>query len=733
MTWMLLAVLAGGAALVAGGFLPTALIGTAVAALPIIAGAVAIVLVYRTNGIINLAQIQLATLAATLFASLSGGAKLLIATHDLCSCLSFVPTASQRMANMVIAAIATILAAAIIWWAAHALIVTRFPTSPLLGTTVTAFLAIGLAGLGPLLRDALVKDVDLSLGRAKETWPVPFAARYHLFGRDVATWELISAALMLILAAALLVALAKTTWGRQLRAVADHAPRAATLGISPFAIGGRSWMLAGMLAGLTGVLQVMADPVLPPAMEASQAGTSLQTAPLLAVLAAAAIANFTRLDVAVIAAIVMTFVSQAATVRFASSAWADALAVVIVAIPLLTNCQQRTREDAGEGLAVANYRPVPRALRNIEQVARARTLIYLVPALLLVGAPVLLSPGQSLILASILSFAILTLSCYLQTGLGGLPALGQVGLATVGGWVVLASGWPLPLALAAAIIAGAAISALITIPTMRLGGMQVAVMTLVFAISAQAFLREPDLAGGAIAGRSATATIAGIDLSDGRILYVGALILLGVAITLVLRVRNSTLGCGLVALRDNPPAGQALGLSPQRYRLVLAAIAGALAALAGAWLVYLAGSLAGGAFTPERSLTVFLYTVVGGLGGLLGPLLGALIFGILEFLAASNPQLATALAGFGGVALLAAAPQGLGGVIIAARDNALVKLAYRYRIAVPSLMGDGGLAAVGGKVPLDEKRSPLRGANDAPLPRYALARTPSQACGGDHE
>lgn len=733
MTWILLAALTAGAALVAGAFLPSALIGTAIAALPIVAGTIAIVLIYRTNGIINLAQIQLATLAATLFASLTGGAKLLIATHDLCACLSFVPTGTQRLFNMVIAAVVTILGAALLWWATHALIATRFAAAPLLGTTLTAFLAIGLAGLGPLLRDALVKDVDLSLGRAQETWHVPAAGRHHLFGRDIATWELISAALIVVLAIALLVALAKTTWGRQLRAVADHAPRAATLGISPFAIGGRSWMLAGLLAGLTGVASVMADPVLPPAMEASQAGTTLQTAPLLAVLAAAAIANFTRLHIAVIAAIVMTFVSQAATVRFASSAWADGLAVVIVAIALLTSRHATTRADAGEGLAVANYRPIPRALRSLDQVARMRTLTWMLPLLVLIAAPALLSPGQSLILASIICFAILTLSCYLQTGLGGLPALGQVGIATVGGWVVLASGWPLPLAILAAVIAGALTSAALTIPTMRLRGMQVAVMTLVFAISAQALLREPDLAGGAIAGRSATAMIGGVDLSDGRILYAGALICLGIAIALVLRVRNSPLGHGLVALRDNPPAAQALGLNPRRYRLTLAAIAGGLAGLGGAWLVYLAGSLAGSAFTPERSLTVFLYTVVGGLGGLIGPLIGAIIFGVLEFLAATNPQLATALAGFGGVALLAAAPQGLGGVIIAARDNALVKLAYRYRIAVPSLMGDGGLAAVGGKVPLDEKRAPLRGANDAPLPRYALAATPGQVPGGGDE
>ncbi|MDO5726382.1 MAG: hypothetical protein Q4Q03_00480 [Bowdeniella nasicola] len=733
MTWILLALLTLTAGLIAGASLPSALIGTAITAVPIIAGAVGIVVIYRTNKIINLAQIQLASLAATVFASLVGGAKILIATHDVCACLTFVPTARARLVNMGLAALVTLVAAAVLWWALHALIVTRFFTSPLLGTSASAFVAIGLAGLGPLARDGLVSDVDLSLGRAQETWQVPLAAHFHVAGRDVSSWQLLTTVLVIAIICAFIFALHHTRWGRQLRAVADHAPRAATLGISAFRIGGRSWILAGLLAACVGIAQVMADPRLPAPMDASQAGTTLQTAPLLGALAAAAIAQFQRLPRAVIAAIVWTFTTQALTVRFATSAPADACAVIIVGIALATTARTRTRTDAGEGLAVASYQPIAAPLAKIDRIARLRTLAWLLPVLVLVVAPLLLTPGRALILASILCFAILTCSCYLQTGLGALPALGQVGIATAGGWLVLATSWPLPLALVAATGLGALIAMALTMSALRLDGMQIAVFTLVFAISAQAFFRDPNLAGGLITSRTPTMQLGGMDLGDARIIYLGALITLLVTLLLIHQIRTTPLGRGLIALRDNPPAAQALGLAPGRYRLTLAAISGGIAALGGTWLVYLAGNLTGSAFTPERSLSVFLYTVLGGLGGPLGALLGATLFGLLEFLGTSSPQLATALAGFGGLALLAATPSGLAGAIMQARDNALVKFAYRHHIALPALMGDGGLAAMRGKIPLDDKRAPLRGANDPALPRYALAAQPlRQGSDDDH-
>src|SRR4051794_41959934 len=88
-------------------------------------------------------------------------------------------------------------------------------------------------------------------------------------------------------------------------------------------------------------------------------------------------------------------------------------------------------------------------------------------------------------------------------------------------------------------------------------------------------------------------------------------------------MRRHRSGRVLMAVRDNGRVAQAFGVNLARSRLAAFAISGFIAGMAGALLTYQNRAFAGNAFPPARSLQLFLLTVIGGLGSLPRPPLGA--------------------------------------------------------------------------------------------------------------
>lgn len=126
-------------------------------------------------------------------------------------------------------------------------------------------------------------------------------------------------------------------------------------------------------------------------------------------------------------------------------------------------------------------------------------------------------------------------------------------------------------------------------------------------------------------------------------LYLGLALFLAV-IAISFLIENSRLGYYLTAFRENEDAARALGVKTGRVRLIAMAISSFLAAIVGSfyaqYLVYIDPS---SVIRIQISIQVALFTIMGGLGTVLGPAIGALIFvPITIFLRA---QLGTALPG----------------------------------------------------------------------------------------
>jgi branched-chain amino acid transport system permease protein len=277
------------------------------------------------------------------------------------------------------------------------------------------------------------------------------------------------------------------------------------------------------------------------------------------------------------------------------------------------------------------------------------------------------------------------------------------------------SGLPFPFALLAAGLAGAVAAVAVGLPALKLRGLNLAISTIAFALSARALFIDDRYLGGLVPDTLTPPNVLGLDFADERVAYYFTLLLVVGFCLMVVGLRRTRTGRALIALRANEATAQSFGISALKARLIAFSISGFMAAIAGALLAYHLGRVAPQAYSPDKSLIVFLYTVLGGLGGIAGPLLGMGFYAIITFFFASNPLVQYLGTGLGAVLLLMIAPGGLAQLLYQLRDGMLRRLAFRLRIPVPSLMGDKGAALSADRVVLEERRQEPRRAGE-PLP-----------------
>ncbi|HET6916568.1 MAG TPA: branched-chain amino acid ABC transporter permease, partial [Acidimicrobiales bacterium] len=173
-------------------------------------------------------------------------------------------------------------------------------------------------------------------------------------------------------------------------------------------------------------------------------------------------------------------------------------------------------------------------------------------------------------------------------------------------------------------------------------------------------------------------------------------VILGLAILVTMGLRKARAGRVLIGVRDNERAAASAAVPTTSVRLAGFAVAGVIAGIAGALDVYLLQALNPGSFAPVDSMTVFGYSVIGGLGSVTGVLLGVLIFKYLESITAFGTY-HLAISGAALLWVLQVLPGGFGQVVYDIRDRLLRVVADRRGILVPSLVADKRAAGTGGQ------------------------------------
>jgi branched-chain amino acid transport system permease protein len=121
-----------------------------------------------------------------------------------------------------------------------------------------------------------------------------------------------------------------------------------------------------------------------------------------------------------------------------------------------------------------------------------------------------------------------------------------------------------------------------------------------------------------------------LSLADDRVLYYVVLAVVILAFVFIVRVVHSPFGQILRAIRENEPRAISLGYDTHRFKLLAFVLSAALAGLAGSLKVLVMGFETLTDVHWSMSGLVILMTLVGGLGTLIGPLVGAVVIVTLE-------------------------------------------------------------------------------------------------------
>jgi branched-chain amino acid transport system permease protein len=130
-------------------------------------------------------------------------------------------------------------------------------------------------------------------------------------------------------------------------------------------------------------------------------------------------------------------------------------------------------------------------------------------------------------------------------------------------------------------------------------------------------------------------TVLGVQISDQRLLLIGALALL--AIVLALFFNRTNLGLAILGASQEPTATELVGISVRRLSSFTWALAALLGGIAGVIAVPEGGSFTPGIVTGTYLIPAFTAAVLGGMTSLPGAFLGGIIVGVVQAVATSAP------------------------------------------------------------------------------------------------
>jgi ABC-type branched-chain amino acid transport system, permease component len=282
------------------------------------------------------------------------------------------------------------------------------------------------------------------------------------------------------------------------------------------------------------------------------------------------------------------------------------------------------------------------ALRPLMEATVLLALLALVPL-----ASTLLDDSYLTTLATrIVIMALLAMSLDLVLGYGGLVSFGHAAFFGLGGYTVgilafhLEDGTPIfgfagstsglvtvPLAMAVSALAALVIGFL----SLRTRGVHFIMITLAFAqMIFFVFVGLKYYGGDDGLILTARNMVPGVDLTDPTSFYYACLFVLVLVFLGLKRLTYSRFGMVLRGSKMSERRMRALGYNVTHYRLVAFVISGALAGLAGALAANEARFVSPEMLSWMRSGEVIIMVVLGGVGTLIGPILGAAAFVLLE-------------------------------------------------------------------------------------------------------
>jgi len=265
----------------------------------------------------------------------------------------------------------------------------------------------------------------------------------------------------------------------------------------------------------------------------------------------------------------------------------------------------------------------------------------LVPGLLfasaLLLAPALAERGTLNDLWNMAFFVVLAAAWNLLGGFAGQVSLGYSAFVGIGAYttVLLANaGWSPWLTLPVGALLSAAFSVVVGLPTFRLRGPYFTIATIGVGEAVRVIASGLDFTGGSSGVRMPPATF---DFNSNYYAMVGLAL---ATLALVAWLQQNAFGLALESIRQDIDGAEALGVNSTRVKLEAHAISSALVAVAGSlYAINFQYISPGSIFDFRLSLTIVLMPIVGGMGTLAGPVIGAMLFSYLQIKLLASPAL----------------------------------------------------------------------------------------------
>ena len=534
---------------------------------------------------------------------------------------------------------------------------------------------------------------------AGKSYPTPFDATVRIGSLTLGEGDLTILVAVPLLTIALAVFLTRSRLGKASRASAENAAAARLAGVPVERVSLAIWTIAGLLAGISAIL---IGPTRPLGMTEAL-GPNL----MLRALAASMLGGLAGFSPALFAGLAIGLLESLVVWNFPIGGALDIALLAAIAISFFVKrglgTIARGSETSSWSLA-ASIPPLPPTITSLARVRWVQSFGVAAVVVTMAYLPTMLSSSEQFFLAGVSLFAIFGLSLVVLTGLAGQVSMGQFAFVAVGaafGGRLYQAGIPHGPALVLATLIGGGFALVIGIPTLRIRGLFLAVITLAFSAAASGWLLQQDWLNHRGANGSTSMSIPrpeslGVDFNSGIRYYWVCLSALVLTAALVHRLRGTGLGKRMVAVRDNEPSAASVAVSPGVTKLIAFVISGMIAAfggfLYGGLLVNFSSDI-GGTFGASQSLALVVMTVFGGVTTITGAILGAVwVQGIPRILGEDWGLLSS---GIGVLAVLLVLPGGLASLIFKVRDRVIEVLVERRWITPKAMAVSGEATYVG--------------------------------------
>jgi ABC-type branched-subunit amino acid transport system ATPase component/ABC-type branched-subunit amino acid transport system permease subunit len=411
------------------------------------------------------------------------------------------------------------------------------------------------------------------------------------------------------LTAALYLFYRYTRFGLATAAVSESERSASALGLSPDMIATLNWALGCGLAGLAAILIVPIVTLQPAVL------TNL----VLAATAAALVAGFRSFPIALVVGLLVGIAQTEVTRYVSQTGVGTAIPFVVIVIWLVVR---------GQALPLRDY-----LLQRLPTIGTGRInwaglgLAVIVGVILLSATPPIWIDALTVTIGT----AVILLSIVVLTGYTGQLSLAQFAFAGFGAYIagrlLATTGMPFIVGILIGVIATIPLGLLFGLPAVRTRGINLAIVTLGLGSAVELVLfGNTDFTGGFGGTQIGEPVLFGLNINAASHPTRYGLVALGclVVVSLVVsNLRRGRSGRRLIAVRTNERAAAALGISVPGAKLYAFAVAAAIAGLGGIILAFRTTSINYSEFTSFTSITMVAYAMIGGIGYLFGPVIGA--------------------------------------------------------------------------------------------------------------